>query len=438
MNELRFLEVMGKIDDDLIKEADIDIDQQCNNKPAISKRNIYAFGSVAAAAAITIGSVAFYNAHNPADLLSNSSIIQSDNNDDNLPKDNSAISTASTEAEKTTSTSKDSTTNKETTADNTDKRKETASNINSKTSVEENPTNSAPADNLQNDPPSSSDNNSSQPTDQNTEEHKGGVAVDNAYYRPFTATVDPDYDDYGDDELHHIDVRTADGFYRQLKIDEYAVNGISSSVCSADFGGYIGIIIEVNDLSYHGNSVESQEPTLAGADVYYYAPTGNNKAYIIVKKNEQCSIFIADGINESVGFRKGLAFFDVKNANDILCIEYRITVPDGSQMITSVQSSISDAESIRVFYELLCQLQPEDYSNLPDHVGTPQWLVDAWANYDSDPNAPEREDYSITIKLKDGTILQDIRYQPYLGNGYVENMQELTPEQNDTLRNLFH
>ena len=107
-------------------------------------------------------------------------------------------------------------------------------------------------------------------------------------------------------------------------------------------------------------------------------------------------------------------------------------------MITSVQSSISDAESIRVFYELLCQLQPEDYSNLPDHVGTPQWLVDAWANYDSDPNAPEREDYSITIKLKDGTILQDIRYQPYLGNGYVENMQELTPEQNDTLRNLFH
>ena len=435
MNELRFLEIMGKIDDDLIRGAMSDTKQK--DSRIITRRNICAFGSVAAAAVITVGSVAFYNAHKPSDLLADHSVIEQDSSHkkDGNP-DHQGIS-ATTSSDK----SEEHTTNYSAITSQTDKaQKDTKGTVTTAAQDTDaaNPKVNASKTDSRTQLPGESSTSSTQQQQETTQEQKGGVNTENAYYRPFSATIDPDYDAYGDDELHHIDVRTADGFYRQLKIDEYAVNGISSSVCSADFGGYIGIIIEVNDLSYHGNSVESQEPTLAGADVYYYAPTGNNKAYIIVKKNEQCSIFIADGINESVGFRKGLAFFDVKNANDILCIEYRITVPDGSQMITSVQSSISDAESIRVFYELLCQLQPEDYSNLPDHVGTPQWLVDAWANYDSDPNAPEREDYSITIKLKDGTILQDIRYQPYLGNGYVENMQELTPEQNDTLRNLFH
>ena len=435
MNELRFLEIMGKIDDDLIRGAMSDVKQK--DSRVITRRNICAFGSVAAAAVITVGSVAFYNAHKPSDLLADHSVIEQDSSHkkDGNP-DHQGIS-ATTSSDK----SEEHTTNYSAITSQTDKaQKDTKGTVTTAAQDTDaaNPKVNASKTDSRTQLPGESSTSSTQQQQGTTQEQKGGVNTENAYYRPFSATIDPDYDAYGDDELHHIDVRTADGFYRQLKIDEYAVNGISSSVCSADFGGYIGIIIEVNDLSYHGNSVESQEPTLAGADVYYYAPTGNNKAYIIVKKNEQCSIFIADGINESVGFRKGLAFFDVKNANDILCIEYRITVPDGSQMITSVQSSISDAESIRVFYKLLCQLQPEDYSNLPDHVGTPQWLVDAWANYDSDPNAPEREDYSITIKLKDGTILQDIRYQPYLGNGYVENMQELTPEQNDTLRNLFH
>ena len=284
---------------------------------------------------------------------------------------------------------------------------------------------------------SDSSTSSTQQQQGTSQELKGGVSTEKAYYRPFIATNDPDYDAYGDDEYHHIDVRTDDGFYRQLDLDDYENNGISSKVSNTDFGGYIGKIVEVNDLNYHGNSVESQEPSLVGADVYYYAPSGKNRAFIIVKLGNQCSIFIADNINQSAGFQAGLSFFDVQSADDIQSIEYHINVPDGFRMVTSVQNTIIDNERIEAFYNLLCQLQPEDYSNLPEHIGSPQWLVDAWAKYKSDPNAPAREDYYITIKLNNGTVLQDIHYKPYLGNGYVANMQELTPEQNNEFKNIL-
>ena len=77
MNELRFLEIMGKIDDDLIRGAMSDTKQK--DSRIITRRNICAFGSVAAAAVITVGSVAFYNAHKPSDLLADHSVIEQDN-----------------------------------------------------------------------------------------------------------------------------------------------------------------------------------------------------------------------------------------------------------------------------------------------------------------------------------------------------------------------
>ena len=77
MNELRFLEIMGKIDDDLIRGAMSDVKQK--DSRVTPKRNICAFGSVAAAAVITVGSVAFYNAHKPSDLLADHSVIEQDN-----------------------------------------------------------------------------------------------------------------------------------------------------------------------------------------------------------------------------------------------------------------------------------------------------------------------------------------------------------------------
>ena len=38
--------------------------------------------------------------------------------------------------------------------------------------------------------------------------------------------------------------------------------------------------------------------------------------------------------------------------------------------------------------------------------------------------------------VQTGTVLDGIMYQPYIGNGYVEGMEELTPEQNAALREL--
>lgn len=414
MTELKFLEAMGNIGDDLLKEADVDIEKTYAAKPVVSKRRIYTVGSVAAAAVITVGSAVFFNAHSPSELLGGDMLVQSGNNEGDssggghgdIPDLGSAF-------------------------DSTVNSKPAESESVNTTSAETTPAVTSTELSAEN------DSNKEQNTKTPEQGHKGGVTVGSCYFQPFTATIDPDADAYGADEIHHIDVRTADGFYRQLGLGDYDANGISSEIGNSDFGGYIGRIVEVNDSNYHGNGAESQEPSLAGADVYYYAPTGNNKMFIIVKKGDQCSMFIADEVDVSSGFRNGLAFFDVQSADDIRMIEYHIDVPDDSgRMMISVQKTITDTETISAFYELLCQLQPEDYSSLPAYIGTPQWLVDAWENYSSAPTSA-REDIGITIRLTDGTVLQDISYQPYLGNGYIEGMQELTPEQNTALRKLL-
>lgn len=428
MNELRFLEVIGKIDEDLLKEADVDIEKQYSSKPSIAKRRIYAFGSVAAAAVVTVGSVAVYTSHPPSDLLVDHSIVHQDiSSKNNNETNNKGISSATDYDDPT-----EKSTLNEDNIQQTDPMNPQATSVSDDSFVQTTTINNS------NEPSTPSDNKTPQITEPQINGYKGGVSAENCYVQPFIATIDSDFDDYGVDELHHIDVRTADGSYRQLRPEEYDVNGISSEIGNSDFGGYIGKIVEVNDHDYHGNQAESQEPAIAGADVYYYAPMGNNKVFIIVKKGDQCSMFIDDNVNVSSGFQNGLAFFDVNSADDIQTIEYHIDVPDNSgRMITAVQKTITDTHKINSFYELICQLQPEDYSDLPEHIGTPQWLVDAWANYDAASDAPAREDYCIAIKLKDGTVLQDINYRPYLGNGYIEGMQELTAEQNTELRTLL-
>ena len=448
MNELRFLEVMGKIDNELIREADINTAEQPKRMRLISKRSIYAFGSVAAVAAIAVGSVLFFNSYAPSNLVDNS-VIQPDKNGNNLP-DTEAVIPASSDEESKEQTNEENSekSNSEKSADEKSRQdaKETSSESNNSTkpngekehsanNVSEQPStdvnnpeiSSAPQDNST--PQSTESQPSIQPPD--TSNVKGS-------YKPFSATIDPDLDSFSEDELHHIDIRTSFGFYHQLTLDEYTSNGISSTISATDFGEFIGKIIEVNDYDYHGNAAESQEPTLAGAEVYYYAPKGDNKAFIIVKQNDQCSIFISDEINTNEGYQAGLSFFNVQSAEDIESIEYQKYVPDDNgEMIISEQNVITDNNKVSAIYDLMCQLKPEDYSNLPKYAATPQWYIDAWENYKSDPNAPAREDYAIIITLKDGTVLQEISYQPCLGNGSVNGMQELTPEQNSILKALL-
>ena len=90
MDELRFLEIMGKIDVDLLMEAEVDIEKRYSAKPTVSKRGIYAVSSVAAAAAIAVGSAAIYNAIGnkiPAESEGNSTscsnVSQSTSSNDN-------------------------------------------------------------------------------------------------------------------------------------------------------------------------------------------------------------------------------------------------------------------------------------------------------------------------------------------------------------------
>ena len=449
MNELRFLEALGRIDDDLIREADIDLERQYYNKPSITRKSVFAIGSVAAAAVVAVGAAAFFNAHTGSELLKDQAVIESDNHSNQAQ---SSHTTTTTTNGKTTESNNNEiiavtttlyqTEHSQTNALNNTAVLQTITEEMSKpftdttqTIVTEAIPVSSSIETLRS--LTSATLRTAQAPITNTAAQKGSVDIGNAVYLPFTATVDPDSDSFGEDELHHIDLRTADGFYRQLRISDYAANGLSDTVKQTDFGSYIGKIVEVDNSDYHGNAVESQEPTLAGADVYYYAPAGKNKAFIIVKRGDQCSMFMSDHVSESAGFRKGLAFFNVQSAEDIQSIACCITVPDGGRMVTAAQNTITDSETIAAIYDLLCELTPEDYSLLPAHIGTPQWLTDAWTAYKANPNAPAREDYSITITVKDGTVLQDISYQPYLGNGYVSGMQELTTEQNTALRSML-
>ena len=345
MNELRFLEIMGKIDDDLIRGAMSDTKQK--DSRIVTRRNICAFGSVAAAAVITVGSVAFYNAHKPSDLLADHSVIEQDSSHkkDGNP-DHQGIS-ATTSSDK----SEEHTTNYSAITSQTDKaQKDTKGTVTTAAQDTDaaNPKANASKTDSRTQLPGESSTSSTQQQQGTTQEQKVGVNTENAYYRPFSATIDPDNDAYGDDELHHIDVRTAEGFYRQLGYDEYEANNILSSVNNSDFGGYIGKIVEVSDSNYHGNIVESKEPTLTGADVYYYAPSGKNKSFIIVKKGDQCSIFIADNINVSSGFKIGLTFFDVQSADDIDSIGYHVDIPDeNGRMLTTAQDTITDRDRIK-------------------------------------------------------------------------------------------
>ena len=461
MNELKFLEAIGKIDGDLIKEADVE------KKKTFPKRKIYAFGSAAAVAAVAFGSVLLFNSYGQSGSVVDNSIIQPNNNGENSHTVNSVFPVSSAEESKQDSRGLNSDNSKfenpkyesvndvskQPLTDTSSQNISSAPVDNSLSQIAESQTEDESVNNVseQTSTDTSSQNVSSAPIDnsipQITEsqtEHNPNTQSTKYYYQPFSAKIVPGSksfggDGFGEEELHHIDVRTSEGFYDQLSLDEYASNGISSTISEADFGEYIGKIIEVdNSYEHHGNAAESQEPTLAGAEVYYYAPKGNNKAFIIVQQNEQCSIFFANEINTSEGFKNGFLFFNVQSAEDIMSVEYQKRIPDNEgKMILSEQNVITDSTAVKDFYDLVCQLKPEDYSGLPEFAATPIWYIEAWDKYKANPDAFVMEDYSVIITLKDGTVLREIRYQPFLANGYVQNMQELTPEQNSTLKNLL-
>ena len=439
MNELRFLEIMGKIDDDLIRGAMFDTKQK--DSRIVTRRNICAFGSVAAAAVITVGSVAFYNAHKPSDLLADHSVIEQDNShkDDGNPEHQGIHATTSSDK------SEEHTTNNSAIASQTDKPQEDTKGTVT-TPVKD--TDAVESENAA----SKTDSQTQRPSDSSAPDTQQGTAQEhdqtdptenptsaNYYYQNFKATVDPYSDAYGEDELHLVSVIISGKYYYQLDTSEHPAHNISAVVSDSDFGEYVGRITE---LCEHDDSskytVSSQEPNLSGADVYYYAPA-DSSAVIIVKKGEQCSIFVFNGMttatDENSAFAETFKVYGAYSADDIESISFTITVPNGAVYEVAQAGTITDRNRIASIVDILYQLKAENTSDSAS--ATPQWVIDAWEACRADPSAYTMEDITFDIVFKNGTVLKDIIYQPFIGNGYIAGMQELTPEQNITLKELL-
>ena len=439
MNELRFLEIMGKIDDDLIRGAMSDTKQK--DSRIVTRRNICAFGSVAAAAVITVGSVAFYNAHKPSDLLADHSVIEQDNShkDDGNPEHQGIHATTSSDK------SEEHTTNSSAIASQTDKLQEdtkgTVTTPVKDTDAVESENAASKTDSQTQRPSDSSAPNTQQGTAQehdHTDPPEDPTSANN-YYQNFKATVDPYSDAYGEDELHLVSVIISGRYYYQLDTSEHPAHNISAVVSDSDFGEYVG---RINELYEHDDpsiyTVSSKEPNLSGADVYYYAPS-DSSAVIIVKKGEQCSIFVFNGMttatDENSAFAETFKVYGAYSADDIESISFTITVPNGAVYEVAQAGTITDRNRIASIVDILYQLKAENTSDSAS--ATPQWVVDAWEACRADPSAYTMEDITFDIVFKNGTVLKDIIYQPFIGNGYIAGMQELTPEQNITLKELL-
>lgn len=439
MNELRFLEIMGKIDDDLIRGAMSDTKQK--DSRIVTRRNICAFGSVAAAAVITVGSVAFYNAHKPSDLLTDHSVIEQDNSHkDDGNSNHQEVPTASSNDK-----SDEHTTNDSAIASQTEKKQEdtkgtvttavqgTDTVITEKGTSQTEERTQHPSD------------NSTPATHQGTaQEHKNidlpeDTTSSNNYYQNFKATVDPYSDAYGDDELHIVSVVISGRYYYQLDTSEHPAHNISAAISDSDFGEYVGRIAELYEHDAPSRyTVSSKEPNLSGADVYYYAPA-DSSAVIIVKKGEQCSIFVFNGMtaapDESSAFAETFKVYGAYSSDDIDNISFTIAVPNGAIYEVAQEGIITDRNKINSIVDILYQLKAENTSDSAS--ATPQWVIDAWEACRADPSAYTMEDITFDIVFKNGTVLKDIIYQPFIGNGYIAGMQELTPEQNITLKELL-
>ena len=433
MNELKFLEVMGKIDDDLIREADVSTAVKAKPKPTISKRSIYAFGSVATAAVITVSSVAFYNAHKPSDMLADHSIVQPDDSDlspdqHNSPTTNHADTSASTSSY----------------ADDThsSEQRETQKAVTTEVQATDLPSESAAGEDTQR---RRTDHHATEPSQDTAQEPKhtdppADIDTSGYYYEMFHATIDPYSDAYGEDELHIVSVIISGRYYYQLDPSEHPVYSISPNISSSDFGSYIGNIVELFGHDDPSNyTVSSKEPNLSGAEVYYYAPA-DSSAVIIVKQGQQCSIFVFNGMaavsdSNSSAFAETFKLYGANSAEDIQSISFSVATPNGSIYEVTHEGTITDSSKINAIVDILYQLKAEN--NTDSTSATPQWVVDAWEACRDNPDAYTIEDITFDITFKNGTVLKDISYQPFIGNGYVYGMQELTPEQNTALRALF-
>ena len=265
-----------------------------------------------------------------------------------------------------------------------------------------------------------------------------GPPADQTVYTltPFTAKRDPNVDAYGEDEIPEVRVTVSGVTYRQLTTEDYAKYRIPAAVTEDSFGEYIGKIVESFPQQEPTAPVFSPEPALADAALWYYAPV-NCKAVVIAEKDGQCSVFAVSEWGRYQTFRDACAFYGVSaSADGIESISYTVQTLEGNDFRVTASETITDAEEINDVCAVLLQLTPEDPPE-DERFPTPQWYSDAWQAYKDDPGSRVREDITLEIRFRNGCFIQNVLYQPFIGNGYIDGMKELTPEQNDTLRGYF-
>ena len=253
---------------------------------------------------------------------------------------------------------------------------------------------------------------------------------------PFTAKNDPNVDAYGEEELHEVRVTVSGVTYHQLTAEDYESYLIPEAITEESFGEYIGNVVESFPQEETQAPVTSPEPALTNAALYYYAPV-NCKAVVIAEKNRQCSVFVVSEWGQYQTFRDACAFYGAEASDvGIESISYTVQTAEESEYRITAQGTLTDADTINNVCAVLLQLTPED-PPADERFPTPQWYSDAWQAYKDNPGSRVREDITLEIRFRNGTFMQNILYQPFIGDGYVNGMQELTPKQNDTLRGLF-
>ncbi len=250
-----------------------------------------------------------------------------------------------------------------------------------------------------------------------------------------TMTKDPDSDAYGQDELRHVDViLQGNRLYDQIPESEYASYGIDGTLQESDFGELLGTITEIGPHSEEVLSTPcSQEPTLAGCEVFYYKPV-NCEAMIIVRGNEHCSLFRFMWFTEEVfSYADEYEVFRVLSADDIERIDYEIKKPNGTLIVTADEGSVTEQSSIQAFFDITTNLKP--YVHESALSGDPDWLNEAREKY-WQSDAEHHVDVEASIVLKNGLTMH-LTYQPNLGTGYISGHYFLSEADNAVMRDMF-
>lgn len=280
-------------------------------------------------------------------------------------------------------------------------------------------------------PSSTKEPSTSTTDDQNIQANKIAVSL-------FTASVkNPDYDAFGEDEYAHVDVViNGNKKYKQLKLNQYAEYSLKTELTESDFGEFIGTVVEVNDTNNKNIKVCSQDPALKNSSVYYYKPIGND-AVVIVKNEKHCSIFVFEQFADNKGhsIKEIYSIFGVNSENDIDFLTYTIHGMNNSEYKVVDSGTVTKENKIKNFYDLTSSLTPLTASSSVS--AAPDWLNAAYDEYQKNPEKYTREDITVDVHLKNGLVISEIYYQPYIANGYVENMEALSPEQNKLLRDVF-